>query len=94
MPSQVDPRENAQRLREQVRKLRAEALRAGDAETRRRLLLQSRETIAEAERACEAIKAANFEGTHRNGGALLLCGDDHAAKERVGGPLDRIDIVG
>ena len=51
MPSQVDPRENAQRLREQVRKLRAEALRAGDAETRRRLLLQSRETIAEAERA-------------------------------------------
>ncbi|MCX7864073.1 MAG: indolepyruvate ferredoxin oxidoreductase family protein, partial [Novosphingobium sp.] len=35
------------------------------------------------ERACEAIKAANFEGTHRHGGALLLCGDDHAAKSSL-----------
>ncbi len=35
------------------------------------------------ERACEAIKAANFEGTHKNGGALLLCGDDHAAKSSL-----------
>lgn len=35
------------------------------------------------ERAGEAIKAANFEGTHRNGGALLLCGDDHAAKSSL-----------
>jgi len=35
------------------------------------------------ERAGEAIKAANLEGTHRNGGALLLCGDDHAAKSSL-----------
>jgi indolepyruvate ferredoxin oxidoreductase len=35
------------------------------------------------ERACEAIKAANFEGTHKHGGALLLCGDDHAAKSSL-----------
>jgi len=35
------------------------------------------------ERAGEAIKAANFEGTHRHGGALLLCGDDHAAKSSL-----------
>lgn len=35
------------------------------------------------ERAGEAIKAANFEGTHRSGGALLLCGDDHAAKSSL-----------
>ena len=35
------------------------------------------------ERAGEAIKAANFEGAHRNGGALLLCGDDHAAKSSL-----------
>ncbi|GGN39808.1 indolepyruvate ferredoxin oxidoreductase [Novosphingobium indicum] len=35
------------------------------------------------ERAGEAIKAANFEGTHRAGGALLLCGDDHAAKSSL-----------
>ena len=35
------------------------------------------------ERAGEAIKAANFEGTHKNGGALLLCGDDHAAKSSL-----------
>ncbi len=35
------------------------------------------------ERAGEAIKAANFEGTARNGGALLLCGDDHAAKSSL-----------
>jgi len=35
------------------------------------------------ERAGEAIKAANFEGTHRNGGAILLCGDDHAAKSSL-----------
>jgi indolepyruvate ferredoxin oxidoreductase len=35
------------------------------------------------ERAGEAIKAANFEGTHRDGGALLLCGDDHAAKSSL-----------
>ena len=35
------------------------------------------------ERACEAIKAANFEGTHPRGGALLLCGDDHAAKSSL-----------
>ncbi len=35
------------------------------------------------ERAGEAIKAANFEGTHANGGALLLCGDDHAAKSSL-----------
>jgi indolepyruvate ferredoxin oxidoreductase len=35
------------------------------------------------ERAGEAIKAANFEGTSRNGGALLLCGDDHAAKSSL-----------
>ena len=35
------------------------------------------------ERAGEAIKAANFEGTHPNGGALLLCGDDHAAKSSL-----------
>jgi indolepyruvate ferredoxin oxidoreductase len=35
------------------------------------------------ERAGEAIKAANFEGAHRHGGALLLCGDDHAAKSSL-----------
>ncbi len=35
------------------------------------------------ERAGEAIKAANFEGTSRTGGALLLCGDDHAAKSSL-----------
>ncbi|MDE2404154.1 MAG: indolepyruvate ferredoxin oxidoreductase family protein [Sphingomonadales bacterium] len=35
------------------------------------------------ERATEAIKAANFEGTHAHGGALLLCGDDHAAKSSL-----------
>lgn len=35
------------------------------------------------ERAGEAIKAANFEGTHPRGGALLLCGDDHAAKSSL-----------
>ncbi len=35
------------------------------------------------ERAGEAIKAANFEGTHPQGGALLLCGDDHAAKSSL-----------
>ncbi|PEQ14243.1 pyruvate ferredoxin oxidoreductase [Novosphingobium sp. PC22D] len=35
------------------------------------------------ERAGEAIKAANFEGTHARGGALLLCGDDHAAKSSL-----------
>jgi indolepyruvate ferredoxin oxidoreductase len=35
------------------------------------------------ERAGEAIKAANFEGTHKHGGALLLCGDDHAAKSSL-----------
>jgi len=35
------------------------------------------------ERAGEAIKAANFEGTHPHGGALLLCGDDHAAKSSL-----------
>ena len=35
------------------------------------------------ERAGEAIKAANFEGTHQHGGALLLCGDDHAAKSSL-----------
>ncbi len=35
------------------------------------------------ERAGEAIKAANFEGTHKGGGALLLCGDDHAAKSSL-----------
>ncbi|MPS67753.1 MAG: indolepyruvate ferredoxin oxidoreductase family protein [Novosphingobium sp.] len=35
------------------------------------------------ERAGEAIKAANFEGTHPKGGALLLCGDDHAAKSSL-----------
>ena len=35
------------------------------------------------ERAGEAIKAANLEGTHRKGGALLLCGDDHAAKSSL-----------
>ncbi len=35
------------------------------------------------ERAGEAIKAANFEGTHKKGGALLLCGDDHAAKSSL-----------
>ncbi|MFC0683294.1 indolepyruvate ferredoxin oxidoreductase family protein [Novosphingobium clariflavum] len=35
------------------------------------------------ERAGEAIKAANLEGTHPRGGALLLCGDDHAAKSSL-----------
>ena len=35
------------------------------------------------ERAGEAIKAANFEGTHPHGGALLLCGDDHGAKSSL-----------
>lgn len=35
------------------------------------------------ERAGEAIKAANFEGSHAKGGALLLCGDDHAAKSSL-----------
>jgi len=35
------------------------------------------------ERAGEAVKAANFEGTHPKGGALLLCGDDHAAKSSL-----------
>ncbi|PNU03871.1 indolepyruvate ferredoxin oxidoreductase family protein [Novosphingobium guangzhouense] len=35
------------------------------------------------ERAGEAIRAANLEGTHSRGGALLLCGDDHAAKSSL-----------
>lgn len=35
------------------------------------------------ERAGEAIKAANFIGTHPKGGALLLCGDDHGAKSSL-----------
>ncbi len=35
------------------------------------------------DRACEALKLANFEGTARNGGALVLAGDDHAAKSSL-----------
>lgn len=35
------------------------------------------------DRACEALKLANFEGTHRNGGVLVLAGDDHAAKSSL-----------
>ncbi|MFM5931043.1 MAG: indolepyruvate ferredoxin oxidoreductase family protein [Novosphingobium sp.] len=35
------------------------------------------------DRACEAIKQANFEGTSRNGGGIILAGDDHAAKSSL-----------
>ena len=35
------------------------------------------------DRACEAIKQANFEGTSATGGALVLAGDDHAAKSSL-----------
>lgn len=32
------------------------------------------------DRACEAMKLANFEGTAASGGVLVVAGDDHAAK--------------
>ncbi|WP_310535149.1 indolepyruvate ferredoxin oxidoreductase family protein [Novosphingobium sp.] len=35
------------------------------------------------DRACEAIKQANFEGTAAKGGGLILAGDDHAAKSSL-----------
>ncbi len=35
------------------------------------------------DRACEAIKQANFEGTAARGGGIILAGDDHAAKSSL-----------
>ncbi|MFM6932691.1 MAG: indolepyruvate ferredoxin oxidoreductase family protein [Novosphingobium sp.] len=35
------------------------------------------------DRACEAIKQANFEGTAAKGGGIILAGDDHAAKSSL-----------
>ncbi len=35
------------------------------------------------DRACEALKLANFEGTARQGGVLVMAGDDHAAKSSL-----------
>ncbi len=35
------------------------------------------------DRAGDAIRQANFSGTHRNGGVLALAGDDHLAKSSI-----------
>jgi indolepyruvate ferredoxin oxidoreductase len=35
------------------------------------------------ERACEALKQGNYDGAAKNGGALILCGDDHGGKSSI-----------
>ena len=35
------------------------------------------------ERACEALKQGNYDGAAKNGGALVLCGDDHGGKSSI-----------
>lgn len=35
------------------------------------------------ERACEALKQGNYDGAAKNGGVLVLCGDDHGGKSSI-----------